>query len=151
MLTTWTTIPMLDRLLTDVMNDVTGTAFGTKSEHRGSFQPAIDVRANDEEIVFVCDVPGLREEDLDVTLENSTLTLRGQRSYDGHAQRQGVARSQLRQLHPLVHAARRRRRRAHDRVPRRRSADGARAQARAGETASHPDRRRRRAKQLETK
>ena len=39
MLTTWTTIPMLDRLLTDVMSDVTGTAFGTKAAHiQGSFQ-----------------------------------------------------------------------------------------------------------------
>ena len=62
MLTTWTTIPMLDRLLTDVMNDVTGTAFGTKAQSlQGAFQPAIDVRANDDEIVLVCYVSGLRE------------------------------------------------------------------------------------------
>ena len=31
------------------------------------------------------DVPGLREEDLEITLENHILTLRGQRSYDGEA------------------------------------------------------------------
>ncbi len=80
----WTTIPMLDRLLTDVMNDVTGTAFGTTgTKQHTAFQPDIDIRSNDDEIVFLCDVPGLREEDLDVTLENHTLTIRGQRVYDG--------------------------------------------------------------------
>ncbi len=84
MLTTWTTIPMLDRLLTDVMNDVTGTAFGTNATNtQGTFQPAIDVRANEDELVFVCDVPGLREEDIELTLENNSLTIRGQRSYHG--------------------------------------------------------------------
>ena len=84
MLTTWTTIPMFDHLLIDVMNDVTGTAFGSKTQSaRAAFQPAIDVRASDEELVFVCDVPGLREEDLEITIDNDTLTLRGHRSYDG--------------------------------------------------------------------
>jgi HSP20 family protein len=86
MLTTaWTTIPMLDRLLTDVMSDVTGTAFGsTGTRGEGAFAPAIDVHANDDEIAFVCDVPGVAERDLEITLEGGTLTLRGQRSYDGH-------------------------------------------------------------------
>ncbi len=85
MLTTaWATIPMLDRLVTDVMNDVTGTAFGsTGNKNQGTFAPAIDVHANDDEIAFVCDVPGLSEKDLEITLEGGTLTLRGQRSYDG--------------------------------------------------------------------
>lgn len=36
MLTTWTTIPVLDRLLTDVRNDVTGTAFGTRATRPSS-------------------------------------------------------------------------------------------------------------------
>jgi HSP20 family protein len=72
---------MLDRLLDDVMNDVTGTAFGTAA--RFTFEPAMDVRANDDEIVFVCDVPGFKPEDLDVSIEGSTLTIKGQRSYRG--------------------------------------------------------------------
>lgn len=73
---------MLDRLVDDVMNGVAGTAFGTVST-QSTFSPAIDVRANDDEIVFLCDVPGIKPEDLEVTLEAGTLTIKGQRRYEG--------------------------------------------------------------------
>jgi HSP20 family protein len=82
MSTTWNAFPMLDRLFDDVMNGVAGTAFGTGAI-QGAYAPAIDVRANDDEIVFVCDVPGTRQEDLEVTLEAGTLTIKGQRRYEG--------------------------------------------------------------------
>lgn len=81
MLSTWG-FPMLDRLIDDVMNDVSGTAFG-RTGSQSTYSPAVDVRANDEEIVFVCDVPGLKHEDVEVTLENDVLTIKGQRRYDG--------------------------------------------------------------------
>lgn len=73
---------MLDRLFDDVMNGVAGTALGpTKTQ--ATYSPPTDVRANAEEIVFVCDVPGLKHEDLDVTIESGTLTIKGQRRYEG--------------------------------------------------------------------
>lgn len=83
MLTAWNAFPMLDRLLDDVMNDVTGKAFGTGAT-QSTFNPAIDVRANDDHIVFVCDVPGVKHEDLEITLENGVLSIRGQRPYQGN-------------------------------------------------------------------
>ena len=80
----WTTIPMLDRLVNDVMSDVTGTALGNdRSRVEGAFQPAIDVRASEDEFVFECDVPGMKQEDLEITLEGGRLTIKGQRSYHG--------------------------------------------------------------------
>jgi HSP20 family protein len=83
MMTAWTAIPMLDRLLDDVSNGVTGTAFGTATTQK-SYVPAIDVRANDEAIVFVCDVPGLKQEDIELTIQRDVLTLKGQRRYEGN-------------------------------------------------------------------
>ncbi|WP_394840705.1 Hsp20/alpha crystallin family protein [Pendulispora brunnea] len=81
MLTTWDAFPMLNRLLDDVMNDVTGTAFGTGA--KVTIDPAIDVRATEDELIFVCDVPGVTQEDLEVAIEGSTLTIKGQRNYSG--------------------------------------------------------------------
>lgn len=81
MMSTWG-FPMLDRLIDDVMNDVSGTAFG-RTGTQSNYSPAIDVRANDREIVFACDVPGLKDEDLEVTLESDVLTIKGQRRYQG--------------------------------------------------------------------
>jgi HSP20 family protein len=71
----------LDRLLDDVMQGVTGTTYGLSSG--ASFVPLIDVRANDEEIVFSVDVPGVKQEEIDVSLEAGVLTIRGERKYTG--------------------------------------------------------------------
>jgi len=81
MLSAWNAFPMLDRLFDDVMNDVTGQAYGTAA--RATFTPAIDVRANEDELVFACDVPGVKRDDLEITIEGGTLTIRGRRQYQG--------------------------------------------------------------------
>ena len=83
MSTAWNTFPMLDRLLDDVMTGASGTAFGSPTTAR-SFTPAVDVRANETEIVFTADVPGLKQEDLEITLDDGVLTIRGQRRFEGN-------------------------------------------------------------------
>lgn len=87
MLTAWNAFPTLDRLFDDVMNGVAGTALGNVKT-QAAYSPAIDVLANAEAIVFVCDVPGLKHEDLEVTIESGTLTIKGQRRYEGGAKDQ---------------------------------------------------------------
>ena len=76
-------LPMLDRFFDDVMGDVGGTALG-RNGSQSVYAPAIDVRASDEQLVFVCDVPGLKHEDLEVTLEDNVLTIKGERRYEGN-------------------------------------------------------------------
>jgi len=83
MLTAWNALPMLDRLFDDVMHDVTGAAVGPASA-RSNYSPAIDVRTNEQEIVFACDLPGLKREDLTVTLHAGVLSIEGRRRYDGN-------------------------------------------------------------------
>ena len=77
MLTTWDTVSTLDRMLNDVMGSTLGTATNART-----FQPAIDVRSSDAELTFVCDLPGVRLEDVEVTLENGVLTLKGTRRFE---------------------------------------------------------------------
>jgi HSP20 family protein len=64
-----------------MLDDVMGSTLGTATNSR-TFQPTIDVRASDDAVVFVCDVPGVRREDLEITLENRVLTIRGSRKLD---------------------------------------------------------------------
>jgi HSP20 family molecular chaperone IbpA len=47
-----------------------------------AFQLSIDVRANENEVVFICDVPGVKPGDLEVTVENHVLTIGGTRHFD---------------------------------------------------------------------
>lgn len=83
MLSAWNAVSALDRMFDDVM----GSAFGTALSSR-SFEPAIDVRANDDEVVFSCDVPGVRQEDLEVTVENRVLTIKGSRRFESSKEEQ---------------------------------------------------------------
>jgi HSP20 family protein len=78
MLTAWDAVSTLDRMLDDVM----GSTFGTATNPQ-AFDPSIDVRANENELVFICDVPGVTQEDLEVTVENHVLTLKGTRRFEG--------------------------------------------------------------------
>lgn len=64
-----------------MFDDVMGSMLGTATSPR-TFDPSIDVRANDSEVVFICDVPGVRQEDLDVTVDNHTLTIKGTRKFE---------------------------------------------------------------------
>jgi HSP20 family protein len=61
---------------------VMGTMVGTATSPR-SFEPAIDVRTKENEIVLLCDLPGVRREELDITLENHVLTIKGARRFEG--------------------------------------------------------------------
>lgn len=78
MLTRWDAVSTLDRMFDDVMGSMLGTATSTRT-----FDPSIDVHASDDEVVFVCDVPGIKQDDLEVTLENHVLTIKGTRNFEG--------------------------------------------------------------------
>ena len=77
MITTWNAVSTLDRMFDDMM----GSALGAATNSR-TFTPDIDVRATDEDLVFVCDVPGVKQEDLDVTLHEHVLTIKGARKLE---------------------------------------------------------------------
>ena len=77
MLTAWDAVSTLDRIFDDMMGSTFGTATNSKA-----FEPSIDVRANENEVVFICDVPGVKQDDLEVTVENHVLTLKGVRKFE---------------------------------------------------------------------
>jgi HSP20 family protein len=83
MLTRWNAVSTLDRMFDDVMGSMLGTATSTRT-----FDPSIDVHASDNEVVFVCDVPGVKRDDLEVTLENHVLTIKGARKFEGKGDEQ---------------------------------------------------------------
>ena len=77
MLNAWSAVSSLDRMVNDVM----GSAFGTATSNL-TFNPAVDVLATDNEVSLVCDVPGVRQEDLEITLANRVLTIKGTRRFE---------------------------------------------------------------------
>jgi len=52
----------------------------------GLFAPSFDVKENKEGYVFRADLPGVREEDLDVSLTGNRLAISGHREQEKHEQ-----------------------------------------------------------------
>lgn len=52
--------------------------------------PAVDVRETEDEYRIEADVPGIDPKDIDVTLENSVLTLKGERSTEHTVDEKGT-------------------------------------------------------------
>jgi len=53
------------------------TPIDTRKDNRPVFVPAADVYESPKGVVIRCDMPGVAEEDLEVTLENKVLTITG--------------------------------------------------------------------------
>jgi HSP20 family protein len=47
-----------------------------------SFTPAVDVYEDNQKVVLKLEVPGVEEKDLDVRVENRTLTVKGERKFE---------------------------------------------------------------------
>ncbi len=61
--------------------------FGNLAETEGpmttaSFVPAVDVYEDEKKVVLKLEVPGIEEKDLDVRVENHTLTVKGERKFE---------------------------------------------------------------------
>lgn len=85
MMKAWDAASALDRMFDDVMGATLGTATNARA-----FVPDIDVRTSDDEVRVVCDVPGLKREDIEVVLENHVLTIRGTRKFESKNDEQVV-------------------------------------------------------------
>ncbi|PYS20359.1 MAG: molecular chaperone [Acidobacteria bacterium] len=48
----------------------------------GSFVPAVDVYEDEHKVTLKLEIPGINQEDVDVRLENNTLTVRGERKFE---------------------------------------------------------------------
>lgn len=67
----------------DRMFGAPGTPLGLRSVPRGTF-PAMNVYDHGDSVTLTAEIPGVKADDLDLTVLNDTLTLKGQRK-DGAA------------------------------------------------------------------
>jgi len=59
----------------------------------GRWVPAVDIFENDkQELVLKAELPDMKREDIAVTFENSTLTLKGERKFENEAKKEAFHR-----------------------------------------------------------
>jgi HSP20 family protein len=57
-------------------------AFDDEGIARGSWSPNVDIYENKDQIVIEAELPGMAREDFDLSVENNTITLRGERHFE---------------------------------------------------------------------
>jgi HSP20 family protein len=67
----------MNRLFRDSYGDVREEALATST-----FAPPVDVYEDEHDITLKIEVPGIDEKDIDVRIENNTLTVHGERKFE---------------------------------------------------------------------
>ena len=57
-------------------------AFGDEGIGRGAWAPSVDIYENKDHIVLEAELPGMKQEDFDLSIENNVITLRGERKFE---------------------------------------------------------------------
>ena len=60
------------------------------------FVPPVDIYEDENKLVLNIEVPGMRQEDLDVRMENNTLTVKGERSFQNEGKEENFHRVERR-------------------------------------------------------
>jgi HSP20 family protein len=81
----------------DRINRIFGEAYLRNNDddvtNRGDWRPVVDIYENDKhEIVLRAELPGLKREEIDIRVENNTLTLRGERKHDAEVKQESYHR-----------------------------------------------------------
>jgi HSP20 family protein len=65
-----------NKRFSELMDDFFNDAVGFKGN---SFVPSIDISETDKEFLITAELPGMKKEDIDISVENGHLVLRGER------------------------------------------------------------------------
>jgi HSP20 family protein len=82
-------------VLQDRMNRLFNDSYGRRDDDlmsRGSWTPSVDIYENDGALTLKADLPDMRREDIDVNVENGTLTIRGERKLDNDVKQENFHR-----------------------------------------------------------
>jgi HSP20 family protein len=69
---------------------------GGESPFTASFVPAVDIYEDAEKVTLKLEVPGIEEKDLDVRVENNTLTVKGERKFENEEKEENFHRIERR-------------------------------------------------------
>jgi HSP20 family protein len=72
----------MDRLFRDTFDLNDTFQFGAPSTNGGTFVPSADIYETPDTIQLRLEIPGMEEKDLNITMENGVLTVRGERKLE---------------------------------------------------------------------
>ena len=78
--------PQLHTNMSQILNELirqSGQAAegGEEEVAQSTFTPAVDVKETDDALTLFAEIPGVHKDDIDISLENNTLTVSGERRF----------------------------------------------------------------------
>lgn len=73
------------RSLQDEVNRLFASSFNRGDDNelmRGAWSPQVDIFENQDQIVLEAELPGMKPEDVNISIENNVLTLHGERKFE---------------------------------------------------------------------
>ncbi len=72
----------MNNLFDDFFRGFDLTPRGFYAKGIGSFKPSVDVRENEKEIIIRAELPGVDEKDIEVSVTNDSVTIKGEKKED---------------------------------------------------------------------
>jgi len=89
-------VAALQNRVNNLFQDFGGLTPETETVAAASFVPAVDIYENGEKVVLKLELPGVTKEDVDVRIENQTLTVRGERKFEAEEKEENFHRIERR-------------------------------------------------------
>lgn len=79
----------INRLFDDTMR---ASPKGDEELMRGAWAPAVDIHETDDGFMVTADLPGVKKEDIEIDLKDSTLTIKGEKKFEKKAPKENYIR-----------------------------------------------------------
>lgn len=70
---------LMSKRFSDIMDEFFNDVVSTR---RDNFVPSIDISETDDQFLISAELPGMKKEDIDISLENGRLSISGERSFE---------------------------------------------------------------------
>ena len=85
-------INLFDRFNNEINRFLTGTPIQDETVPARDWMPAVDILEEDSRYVLFADLPGVERSDIDISLEEGVLTIKGERRAESETQTDGYRR-----------------------------------------------------------
>jgi len=89
-------VAVLQNRLNSIFSDFARPEAEQESLAMGSFIPAVDIYEDAHQLLLKLEVPGIKQDDLDVRVENQTLTVKGERKFESNEKEENFHRIERR-------------------------------------------------------
>jgi HSP20 family protein len=86
----------LQNRMNSLFQDFSRTNGDSELVTAAGFVPPVDIYEDEHKLAITLEIPGMRQEDLDVRLENNTLTVKGERSFKSEGKEENFHRVERR-------------------------------------------------------